>query len=70
MKCCHHWKKLQVKKILILSIKNTRSLLFLGAKPIDVKPEDAAQYHTPDFYLDESGFKVGIKAFVNLTLDC
>jgi len=42
---------------------------FLGAKPLNVKPEDAAPHHTPDFYLDESGFKVGIKAFVNLTLD-
>jgi len=42
---------------------------FLGAKPLDVKPEDAAPHHTPDFYLDESGFKVGIKAFINLTVD-
>jgi amidohydrolase len=42
---------------------------FLGAKPLDVKPEDAAPHHTPDFYLDESGFKVGVKAFINLTID-
>lgn len=42
---------------------------FLGGKPLDVKPEDAAPHHTPDFYIDESGFKLGIKAFVNLTLD-
>jgi len=42
---------------------------FLGAKPLDIKPEDAGSHHTPDFYLDESGFKVGVKAFVNLTLD-
>ncbi len=42
---------------------------FLGAKPLDVAAKDAGGHHTPDFYLDESGFKVGIKAFVNLTLD-
>jgi amidohydrolase len=42
---------------------------FLGGKPLNVKPEDAAPHHTPDFYLDESGFKLGVKAFVNLTLD-
>lgn len=42
---------------------------FIGGKPLDVKPEDAAPHHTPDFYIDESGFKLGIKAFVNLTLD-
>ncbi len=42
---------------------------FLGAKPLDVAVKDATGHHTPDFYLDESGFKVGVKAFVNLTLD-
>jgi len=42
---------------------------FLGARPKDIKKEDAASHHTPNFYLDESGFKVGIKAFVNLVLD-
>lgn len=42
---------------------------FLGGKPIDVKPEDAAAHHTPDFYIDESGLKLGVQSFVNLTLD-
>ncbi|NOQ91714.1 MAG: amidohydrolase [Flavobacteriaceae bacterium] len=42
---------------------------FLGGKPLNVKPQDAASHHTPDFYLDESGFKLGVKAMVNLTLD-
>ena len=42
---------------------------FLGGKPLDVKPEDAASHHTPDFFIDESGLKLGVKAFVNLTLD-
>ena len=42
---------------------------FLGGKPLDVKPEDASDHHTPDFFIDESGMKLGVKTFVNLTLD-
>ncbi|NLP58523.1 amidohydrolase [Lutibacter sp. B1] len=42
---------------------------FLGGKPLDVKKEDAASHHTPDFYIDESGLKLGVKSFVNLVLD-
>lgn len=42
---------------------------FLGGKPLNVKKEDAASHHTPDFYIDEGGFKLGVRAFVNLTLD-
>jgi len=42
---------------------------FLGGKPVDVKPENTASHHTPDFFIDESGLKLGVKSFVNLTLD-
>lgn len=42
---------------------------FLGGKPLDVRPEDASDHHTPDFFIDESGLKLGVKTFVNLTLD-
>tara|TARA_R110002073_G_scaffold57778_4_gene146720 strand:+ start:137879 stop:139162 length:1284 start_codon:yes stop_codon:yes gene_type:complete len=42
---------------------------FLGGRPLDVKPEDAASHHTPDFFIDESGLKLGVQTFVNLTLD-
>lgn len=42
---------------------------FVGGKPLNVKPEDAASHHTPDFYIDESGLKLGVKSMVNLTLD-
>ncbi len=42
---------------------------FLGGKPHDVSEFDAAPHHTPDFYLDESGFKLGVKALTQLTLD-
>lgn len=42
---------------------------FLGGKPLNIKPEDAASHHTPDFFIDESGLKLGVQTFVNLTLD-
>lgn len=42
---------------------------FVGGKPLDVKVEDTASHHTPDFYVDESGMKVGVTSLVNLTLD-
>ena len=42
---------------------------FVGGKPLDVKVEDTASHHTPDFYIDESGMKVGVASLVNLTLD-
>ena len=42
---------------------------FLGGRPGDVHPLDAAPHHTPDFYIDESGFTTGIKALLQLTLD-
>ena len=42
---------------------------FLGGKALDVKPEDAAGHHTPDFLLDESGFVLGVKTLSALALD-
>ncbi|HEX2162884.1 MAG TPA: amidohydrolase, partial [Thermoanaerobaculia bacterium] len=42
---------------------------FLGGKPLDVPAAEAAPHHTPDFFLDESGFGLGVRALVRLTLD-
>jgi amidohydrolase len=42
---------------------------FLGGKAVDVKPENAAGHHTPDFMLDESGFLLGVKTMTALALD-
>ncbi|SOE19873.1 amidohydrolase [Spirosomataceae bacterium TFI 002] len=42
---------------------------FLGAMEAGKSAEEVAPHHTPDFYLDESGFVVGVKAFCNLALD-
>jgi amidohydrolase len=42
---------------------------YLGGMPAGKKPEDTAPHHTPDFYIDDSGLKTGIKAFVYLVTD-
>lgn len=42
---------------------------FLGGMPKGKDPKTAPSHHTPDFYIDESGFKLGVKAFVNLVFD-
>jgi amidohydrolase len=42
---------------------------FLGGMPKGADPLKAPSHHTPDFYIDESGFTLGVKALCNLTLD-
>ena len=42
---------------------------FLGGKPLDVSPLDAAPHHTPDFYLDESGFVLGVRTLSQMVVD-
>ncbi len=42
---------------------------FLGGMPKGMNPIDAAPHHTPDFFIDESGFTTGVKALTQLTLD-
>ena len=42
---------------------------FLGGKSPDIKVEDAPPHHTPDFFIDESGLKLGVNSMLNLTLD-
>ena len=43
--------------------------LFVGGKPLDLPADVSVSHHTPDFFVDESGMKLGVKAYVNLTLD-
>ena len=42
---------------------------FVGGAPKNMDPNDNAPHHTPDFYIDESGFVVGSKALCYLTFD-
>lgn len=43
--------------------------IFLGGMPKGTKPEDAAPHHTPDFFIDDSGLKLGVRTLSYLTLD-
>ena len=42
---------------------------FLGGMPKGQDAVKAPSHHTPDFFIDESGFVLGVKALSNLTLD-
>jgi amidohydrolase len=43
---------------------------FIGARPADKKSAtEVAAHHTPDFYLEESEFQVGVKALSHLVVD-
>ena len=41
----------------------------LGGMPKGGDPLTAPSHHTPDFFIDESGLKLGVKALANLTVD-
>jgi amidohydrolase len=41
----------------------------IGGLPKGTDPKNAGPHHTPDFYLDESGFIIGVKAFTQLVFD-
>ena len=43
--------------------------IHLGGLPKGHDPATAPAHHTPDFYIDESGFTLGVKALCNLALD-
>ncbi|MDZ7714705.1 MAG: amidohydrolase [Balneolaceae bacterium] len=42
---------------------------FVGGMPKDMNPANAAPHHTPDFYIEESGMKLGVKSLAGLTVD-
>jgi metal-dependent amidase/aminoacylase/carboxypeptidase family protein len=37
--------------------------IYVGGMPKGVDPATTAAHHTPDFFVDESGMKTGIKAY-------
>jgi amidohydrolase len=43
--------------------------VFVGGTPKGKDPKLAAAHHTPDFFIDESGMKTGVKAYVHFVLD-
>ena len=43
--------------------------IFLGGMPKNGDPLKAPSHHTPDFFIDESGFTLGVNTMCNLALD-
>jgi metal-dependent amidase/aminoacylase/carboxypeptidase family protein len=43
--------------------------LFFGVMKKGENPDNVAARHTPEFFLDESGMKAGVRTLSNLTLD-
>lgn len=42
---------------------------FVGGMPKGMDPANAAPHHTPDFYIEEEGMKLGVKSLAALTVD-
>lgn len=42
---------------------------YIGGLPKGKDPKSSAPHHTPDFYIDDSGFITGLKAMANLVVD-
>ncbi|MEM6845585.1 MAG: amidohydrolase [Bacteroidota bacterium] len=42
---------------------------FLGGMPAGMNPEEAAPHHTPDFFIDDSGLTLGVRALSHLAVD-
>ena len=42
---------------------------FLGGRPKSKNREEVAHHHTPDFFIDDSGLLLGVKAMTRLTVD-
>ena len=50
--------------------KEVPGLFFrLGGRPSDVPRDQAAPHHTPDFFIDDSGLLLGVRALSNLVVD-
>ncbi|MBL4941070.1 MAG: amidohydrolase [Colwellia sp.] len=43
--------------------------LFVGGRSKNISAEQAPDHHTPEFEIDESGMKLGVKLLTNLTLE-
>lgn len=43
--------------------------LWIGGKPLDVSEEDSPAHHTPEFYADDKGMKLGVELLTNMTFD-
>lgn len=45
------------------------TFFYLGGKPKNIPKEKASAHHSPEFYLDEAGFIIGVKAFCHIVFN-
>jgi amidohydrolase len=51
-------------------LKKAKGTFFLlGGKPKNISKESATSHHSPEFFIDESGFIVGLKSFCQIVLN-
>ena len=50
-------------------LKAPSFFFYLGGMPKGTDPEKAPAHHTAEFYIDESGFDVGVKVFCEIVLN-
>ena len=43
--------------------------LWVGGKPLDVSVEESPAHHTPEFYVDDKGMKLGVSLLTKMTID-
>ena len=43
--------------------------LWVGGKPLDVPEKESPAHHTPEFYVDDKGMKLGVRLLANMTID-
>ena len=43
--------------------------IMVGGMPEGIDPAEAAPHHTPDFRIEESAMKTGVRALANLAID-
>ena len=50
------------------ALKVPSLFVFVGGMPKGKDPLEAAPHHTPDFFIDESGMKLGVRALCHMTM--
>jgi amidohydrolase len=59
----------QARRFFLFRTKSSGLFFYIGGLPKGKDPKTSGGHHTPDFFLDESGFITGVNALCNLVFD-